>query len=44
MQDKQRTDIATIGEFGLIRRLTEDIQLNNPSTKYGIGDDAAVLS
>ncbi|MGN0047771.1 MAG: thiamine-phosphate kinase [Bacteroides sp.] len=39
-----RTEIATLGEFGLIRHLTEGIELQNRSTKYGIGDDAAVLS
>ncbi len=39
-----RTEINTLGEFGLIRRLTEGIQLNNESTRYGVGDDAAVLS
>ena len=44
MQEKQRTEIATLGEFGLIRRLTEDIKLENTSTLYGVGDDAAVLS
>ncbi|WP_018108953.1 thiamine-phosphate kinase [Bacteroides propionicifaciens] len=38
------TDIATIGEFGLIKRLTEDIKLVNPSTLKGVGDDTAVLS
>lgn len=37
------TDIATLGEFGLIKHLTEDIQPKNPSTLYGIGDDCAVL-
>ncbi|KAA6338255.1 Thiamine-monophosphate kinase [termite gut metagenome] len=37
------TEIATIGEFGLIRRLTEGICLQNESSKYGVGDDAAVL-
>lgn len=44
MQEKQRTEIATLGEFGLIHRLTEDIKLENTSTRYGVGDDAAVLS
>lgn len=44
MQEKQRTEIATLGEFGLIRRLTKDIKLENTSTRYGVGDDAAVLS
>lgn len=39
-----RTEIATLGEFGLIRHLTEGIELKNPSSRYGIGDDAAVLS
>ena len=39
-----RTEIATLGEFGLIDHLTEGIQLQNDSTKKGIGDDAAVLS
>ena len=37
-------DIAKIGEFGLIDRLTKDIQTKNISTKYGVGDDCAVLS
>ena len=37
------TAIATLGEFGLIRRLTKNIQLKNTSTQKGIGDDAAVL-
>ena len=39
-----RTEIATLGEFGLIRHLTEGIELKNESSKYGVGDDAAVLS
>ena len=39
-----RTEIATIGEFGLIRHLTDNIKLQNESSKYGVGDDAAVLS
>ena len=43
MQENQRTEISTIGEFGLIKRLTEHIQIQNPETKYGVGDDAAVL-
>lgn len=41
---KMRTEIATLGEFGLIRHLTEGIELKNESSRYGIGDDAAVLS
>lgn len=43
MQETNRTEISTIGEFGLIKHLTQNIQLHNPETKYGIGDDAAVL-
>ena len=36
-------EIATLGEFGLIDRLTKDIEPKNESTKYGVGDDCAVL-
>ena len=43
MQENHRTEIATIGEFDLIKRLTEHIQIQNSETKYGVGDDAAVL-
>jgi thiamine-monophosphate kinase len=38
-----RTEISTLGEFGLIRHLTEKIKLHNQSTLKGVGDDAAVL-
>lgn len=37
-------DISKLGEFGLIRHLTEGIKLKNDSTKYGVGDDCAVLN
>ena len=37
-------EIAKIGEFGLIDRLTKDFKAKNESTKYGVGDDCAVLS
>jgi thiamine-monophosphate kinase len=43
MEEKYRTEIATLGEFGLIKHLTQDIQLQNAETRYGVGDDAAVL-
>ena len=33
-----------MGEFGLIRRLTEDLKIENPGTLKGVGDDCAVLS
>lgn len=39
----KRTEIGTLGEFGLIRHLTEKIELKNESTVKGVGDDAAVL-
>ena len=37
-------EIAKIGEFGLIDRLTKDVKPKNESTRYGVGDDCAVLS
>ena len=43
MQEQNRTEIATLGEFGLIKHLTEQISLKNASTRYGVGDDCAVL-
>ncbi len=45
MLDKniQRTPVSKLGEFGLIKHLTEKIKLQNPSTIKGIGDDAAVV-
>lgn len=43
METNKRTPISTLGEFGLIRHLTEGIQLENASSKYGVGDDCAVL-
>mgnify|MGYP002623717384 CR=1 FL=1 len=38
------TDIKELGEFGLIRRLTEKVKLTQKSTEKGVGDDAAVLN
>jgi len=40
--DKE-TEISTLGEFGLIERLTRDFPLRNSSSVKGVGDDAAVL-
>lgn len=42
--DNNQTEISTLGEFGLIDRLTKDFPLKNDSSKVGVGDDAAVLS
>lgn len=39
----KRTEIATLGEFGLIDYLTGDVQLTQPTSIKGVGDDAAVL-
>ncbi|MDH6311625.1 thiamine-monophosphate kinase [Parabacteroides sp. PFB2-10] len=38
-----RTEIASLGEFGLIRHLTDRLEIKNNSTITGVGDDAAVL-
>lgn len=40
---KQLTQLSSLGEFGLIRHLTQNIQLKNSSSLKGVGDDAAVL-
>ena len=39
----ERTEIATLGEFGLIEHLTKNIELQNVSSILGVGDDAAVI-
>ena len=36
-------NISELGEFGLIKHLTENISIKNKSTLFGVGDDAAVL-
>jgi thiamine-monophosphate kinase len=41
--NKEKTEIAHLGEFGLIDHLTKSINLTQPSTIKGAGDDAAVL-
>jgi len=38
------TPIAQLGEFGLIKHLTEKFSLKTETTELGIGDDAAVLN
>lgn len=42
-ESRNRTEISSIGEFGLIKHLTENLPDPNESTKVGIGDDAAIL-
>jgi thiamine-monophosphate kinase len=41
--DPQRTEIADLGEFGLISHLTQNLKIHHASTLKGVGDDAAVL-
>lgn len=38
-----RTEISTLGEFGLIEHLTKNFEIQNASTVLSIGDDAAVI-
>ncbi|MGN6166101.1 MAG: thiamine-phosphate kinase [Flavisolibacter sp.] len=38
-----RTEVASLGEFGLIDHLTKNIEIRNASTIVGVGDDAAVI-
>lgn len=38
-----RTEVSTLGEFGLIDHLTKNIEIQNASTIVGVGDDAAVI-
>ena len=39
----ERTEISSLGEFGLIDHLTRNIELQNASSLLGVGDDAAVI-
>src|SRR5688572_20343290 len=39
----ERTEINSLGEFGLIEHLTKNIELQNASSIVGVGDDAAVI-
>jgi thiamine-monophosphate kinase len=39
----ERTEISSLGEFGLIDHLTRNIEIQNASTILGVGDDAAVI-
>ncbi|MCB0477372.1 MAG: thiamine-phosphate kinase [Crocinitomicaceae bacterium] len=40
---EKTTPLSELGEFGLIKELTDDIQIKNSSTIVGVGDDCAVL-
>lgn len=39
----ERTEISSLGEFGLIDHLTRNIEIQNASSILGVGDDAAVI-
>jgi len=43
MADQNTKTLSGLGEFGLIRKLTNDIILRHPGSRKGIGDDAAVI-
>lgn len=39
----ERTEVSSLGEFGLIDHLTKNIEIHNASSILGVGDDAAVI-
>src|SRR5665213_3165814 len=39
----ERTEVSTLGEFGLIEHLTKNNEIRNASTIVAVGDDAAVM-
>lgn len=43
LEDKDRTELSDLGEFGLIDRIAKSAELNQKSSIKGIGDDAAVI-
>lgn len=43
MSEVTRTDVSTLGEFGLIEHLTRNFPITQSSTIKGVGDDAAVI-
>lgn len=40
---ENQTEISTLGEFGLIDHITENLPIHNASTKKAVGDDCAVM-
>src|SRR3954470_2726577 len=40
---ESRTEVSSLGEFGLIDHLTKNIEVHNASSIVGVGDDAAVI-
>jgi thiamine-monophosphate kinase len=43
LEDKNRTELSDLGEFGLIDKIAKSVKLTQPSSFKGIGDDAAVI-
>ncbi len=45
LEDKNdtRTELSSLGEFGLIKHIAQHVRLENPSSIKGIGDDAAII-
>ncbi|MEO6902109.1 MAG: thiamine-phosphate kinase [Bacteroidia bacterium] len=43
LENTTRTELSSLGEFGLIKHLTQFIKLKNESSLKGVGDDAAVI-
>jgi len=43
MANNERTEISSLGEFGLIDHLTRNFEIKNASTIVSVGDDAAVV-
>src|SRR6201998_3538517 len=42
-ENSTRTELSQLGEFGLIKHLTENITLKNPTSLKGVGDYAAII-
>ncbi|MES2446921.1 MAG: thiamine-phosphate kinase [Bacteroidota bacterium] len=43
-ENKERTAISDLGEFGLIKHLTTNFKIQHETSVKGVGDDAAVLN
>ena len=43
IENPTRTEISDLGEFSLIKHLTQEFEIKNPSTIKGVGDDAAII-
>ena len=43
-KNQELTPISALGEFGLIKHLTQFFPIENISTELGVGDDAAIIN